>query len=69
MKFKFFNDTGRIVTIHQATYEHGCYVDNSDAIMPLQERLFFLPDGTYPFVKLWNYGARNGLQLLVSPIE
>ncbi|NRG33955.1 hypothetical protein [Niallia circulans] len=65
MKLKFFNDTGRIVTIHQATYEHVCYVDNSDAIMPLQERLFFLPDGT----KLWDYGARNGLQLLVSPIE
>lgn len=54
MKFKFFNDTGRIVTIHPATYEHGCNVDNSDAIMPLQERLFILPDVPIPSS---NYGT------------
>ncbi|MFP7492993.1 hypothetical protein SFC66_04315 [Terribacillus saccharophilus] len=69
MKFKFFNDTGRIVTIHPATYEHGCFIDNKDAIMPLEERLFILPRNTYPYVKLWDYGSNNGLQLLVSPTK
>lgn len=69
MKFKFHNDTGRIVTIHSATYIQGCCIDNRDAIMPLEDRLFILPDGTYPYVKLWNYGPNNGLQLLVSPTK
>ncbi|KAB7666928.1 hypothetical protein [Bacillus sp. B1-b2] len=69
MRFKFYNDTGRIVTIHPATYKHGCSVDNKEAIIPLEERLFILPEGTYPYVKMWDYGLNNGLQLLVSPTK
>lgn len=70
MKFKFFNDTGRIVSIHPATFTHGCHVEiNDTAIKPLEERLFMLPEGTYPYVKMWDYGSKNGLQLLVTPIK
>jgi hypothetical protein len=69
MKFRFYNDTGRIVTIHPATYLHGCNTEDKDPIMPLEERLFTLPDDTYPYVKLWDYGSENGLQLMVSPTK
>ncbi|WP_391558948.1 hypothetical protein [Robertmurraya sp.] len=66
MKFKFFNDTGRVVSIHPATLTHGCEVDQSP-IQPLEERLFILPPDTYPWVKMWDYGEKIGLQILVSP--
>ncbi|MFD2215318.1 hypothetical protein [Metabacillus endolithicus] len=69
MKFKFFNDTGRIVTIHPATYEHGCYVDNRDAIMPLQRTLIYSAKPVPISSSNYGYGARNGLHLLISPIE
>ncbi|WP_257206521.1 hypothetical protein [Bacillus thuringiensis] len=37
-------------------------------IKPLEERVFILPNGTYPWVKIWDYGKERGLQILVSPI-
>jgi hypothetical protein len=47
MKFKYFNDTGREVRIHPATFIHGCS-GSDEPIKPLEERLFLLPEGTYP---------------------
>lgn len=29
--------------------------------------MFYLPEGTYAWVKMWDYGGDSGLQLLVSP--
>jgi hypothetical protein len=66
MKFVYYNDTGRNVGIHPATQFHGCEVDMS-AIKPLEQRVFILPEGTYPWVKMWDYGGDYGLQILVSP--
>jgi hypothetical protein len=66
MKFKFFNDTGRIVSIHPGTFSHGTSCTKSDAIQPLEERLFTLPYGTYPLVKMWDYGS-HGLSIFISP--
>lgn len=34
-------------------------------IKPLEVRTFLLPSGTYPWVKMWDYGER-GLSILVS---
>ena len=65
MKFIYFNDTGRRVTIHPATFKHGC-VGSTEPIKPLEQRVFELPDGTFPWVKMWDYGE-GGLRILVSP--
>ena len=65
MKFEFVNDTGRKVGIHPATLENGVKV-NTTPIEPLEIREFILPDGTYPWMKLWDYGER-GLSILISP--
>ena len=67
MKFKYFNDTNRIVNIHPATFIHGCTGD-SKPINPLEERTFTLPEGSYPWVKMWDYGEKIGLSILVSPL-
>lgn len=67
MKFLFFNDTGRTVRIHPATYIHCCQAERTP-IEPLEERLFVLPQGTFPVVKLWDHGQDIGLKLLVSPM-
>jgi hypothetical protein len=37
MKFVYYNDTGRNVSIHPATITHGCSV-NDTPIKPLEER-------------------------------
>ncbi|MCP1309845.1 hypothetical protein [Paenibacillus tyrfis] len=66
MKFVYYNDTGRIVSIHPATVNHGCIVDDSP-IKPLEEREFVLPKNTYPWVKMWDHGEDLGLSILVSP--
>ncbi|MCR1836276.1 hypothetical protein NSA56_18355 [Oceanobacillus caeni] len=47
MKFIYFNDTGRKVTIHPATFSHGC-IGLSESIKLLEQRVFELPDGTSP---------------------
>lgn len=67
MKFVYYNDTGREIGIHPATKEHGTKCDMS-TIQPLEERTFILPDEyTYPWVKMWDYGEKRGLSILVSP--
>ena len=66
MKFKFYNDTGREVNVHPATEGNGIKCDMT-VIKPLEERSFFLPENTYPWVKLWDYGEKKGLSILVSP--
>lgn len=65
MKFEFFNDTGREISLHPATFTHGCKGDESP-IQPLELRTFQLPKGTYPFIKMWDYNKQR-LSLLVSP--
>jgi hypothetical protein len=65
-KFVYYNDTPRIVGIHPATITHGCDVDMS-AIQPGELRTFILPEGTYPWVKMWDYAPKGSLQILVSP--
>jgi len=65
VKFAYYNDTNRVVTIHPATKLHGCDVDTS----PIQQgqcRVFTLPEGTIPWMKMWDYGEM-GLSILVSP--
>lgn len=64
MKFVYFNETRRLVSIHPATIYHGCEV-NLDAIKPLEERVFTLPEGTYAHVRMWNMG--ENLEILVVP--
>jgi hypothetical protein len=51
MKFVYFNDTGRVVNIPPTTFANGCSASNAP-IKPLEEQLFVLPKGTYPFVKM-----------------
>ncbi|WP_440897438.1 hypothetical protein ACS127_05555 [Amphibacillus sp. Q70] len=69
MKFKYFNDTGRTIAIHPATFIHGCTSDSKKPIEHLEERTFNLPEGHYPFVKMWDNGIDRGLQLLISPTK
>jgi hypothetical protein len=64
VKFVFYNDTGKPVSIHPSTVASGCKCDESD-IQPLQERIFELPDGTFPWVKMWDYGF--AMQIFVAP--
>lgn len=65
MKFVFFNDTGRIVDLHPALALNNDIECDPSEIKPLEERIFIMPDGTYPWVKLWDYGSC--LQLLIQP--
>ncbi len=66
MKFIYYNDTGRIVNVHSATFIHGC-TGSREPIKPLEERVFELPEGTFPWVKMWDY-EELGLSILVSPV-
>lgn len=66
MKFVYFNDTRRNVSIHPATESHGTKCD-TNTIKPLEQRTFYLPENTYPLVKMWDYGTERGLSILVSP--
>ena len=68
MKFLFSNDTGRDVSVHPATKEHGVDCDMS-VIKPLESRIFNLPDNSVPWVKLWDYGETRGLNILVSSLK
>jgi hypothetical protein len=67
MKFIYFNDTGRKVNIHPATFLHGC-TGSSEPIKPLEQRVFELPEDTFPWVKMCDYGE-IGLSILVSPMK
>lgn len=68
-KFTYYNDTKRTVGIHPATWGDGCDSDNKDKILHGEMRTFTLPEGTYPWVKMWDYGEGHGLQILVSPTK
>jgi hypothetical protein len=65
MKFIYFNDTGREVSIHPSTTQHGVKCD-MNTIKPLEERTFILPEDSYPWVKMWDLGEKRGLSILVS---
>ncbi|RSL30676.1 hypothetical protein D7Z54_24580 [Salibacterium salarium] len=67
MKFIYFNDTGRRVAVHPATFSDGC-IGSREPIQPLEQRLFELPDGTFPMVKMWDNGE-IGLSILVTPMK
>ena len=64
MKFEFFNDMGKPVHIHSATFMHGTEVEGG-RIEPQTERVFHLPEGTHPWVKFWAHG--DHYTILVSP--
>lgn len=66
MKFQYLNDTQRVISIHPATELHGCQCDMSP-IKHGELRTFILPEGTYPWVKMWDHGGEYGLCILVSP--
>lgn len=66
MKFEFLNDTGREVSIHPATEKYGVECDMT-TIAQAEVRTFHLPEGTYPGMKLWDYGEERGLMILVTP--
>lgn len=68
VKFVYFNDTNRKVTIHPATEIHGTKCDMSP-IQPLEQRIFYLPKDTYAWVKMWDHGEKGGLVILVSPTK
>lgn len=65
MMLIFFNDTTRLVRVHPATISHGCIV-KKDPIKHLEERIFELPEGSIPWVKMWD--DERGLTILVSPL-
>jgi hypothetical protein len=67
MNLIFFNDTRRLVRIHPATITHGCKV-SKEPILHLDQRLFELPEGSFPWIKLWDDGSL-GLTILVSPMK
>lgn len=67
MKFQYYNDTNRIVGIHPATMLYDIKMNNTGDIYHGEVRTFTLPEGSYPIVKMWDYGGRNGLQILVIP--
>lgn len=67
-KFVFINDTGREVCIHPETIISIYNVDKSP-IKPLEKRIFILPEGTYPWVKMLDYGKEIGLSILVHAME
>lgn len=66
MNLIFFNDTNRLVRIHPATISHGCKVTR-EPIKHLEQRLFELPEDSFPWIKLWDDGGL-GLTILVSPM-
>lgn len=64
MKFAYYNDTKRVVTIHPGT---EMYITKGD-ISPIKHgeiRYFEIEDGHYPIIKMWDYGDR-GLQIFLS---
>jgi len=60
------NLTSRRISIHPATFLHGCHGMDMP-IASKEDAIFLLPEGTFPWVKMWDYGEKHGLQILVSP--
>lgn len=63
MKVVYFNDTGKEINIHPGTLSHGTKT-SSEPIQPLEERVFELPEGTYPWIKMWDHNGQ--LSIFVS---
>lgn len=63
MKIVYFNDTGKEINIHPGTLSHGTKT-SSEPIQPLEERVFELPEGTYPWIMMCEYGGQ--LSIFVS---
>lgn len=67
MKFVYFNDTKRQVYVHPATIDSGVEVEGSGAIAPTTTKTFYLPEGTYPWVKMWDHGSY--LEIFVRAVK
>lgn len=65
MQLIYYNDTGRDVLIHPATYVYGCTADR-DIIRPSERCLITLPEAMTAEIKMWDYGVK-GLSILVTP--
>jgi hypothetical protein len=65
-KFTFFNDTGKRMHIHPATFNSGVTTNNGNdnVIYTLEVVVFTLPEGTTPWVKLWGDNT-----ILVQPLR
>lgn len=63
MKFSFYNDTGRLVSIHPATKQYCNYY--RDQIEPDDISTFTFPINCDPWMQLWDYGDM-GLQILIQ---
>lgn len=59
MKFVYFNDTRKQVYIHPATFDAGVWTsfDDKHVIAPLETQTFYMLEGNYPFVKMWDHGS------------
>lgn len=66
MKTAIYNDSNRNMHIHSATEEYGVKGDMS-TIKHLEERIFELPEGKYPWIKVWDHGGEDGLTVLIIP--
>lgn len=66
MRFNYYNDTGRIIGIHPATVAHGVGYEGESEIIHGEIKEFELPEGSVPTIKMWDYGGKHGLQILVS---
>jgi hypothetical protein len=66
VKISFYNDTGRLISIHPGTaMSVKCEMQE---IKPLEIRTFDLSSEASPFLKLWDYKG-HGLSLLVQSLE
>jgi len=63
-KLQFYNDTQRTVSIHSGTASDNCTFDKSP-ILHGETCNFELSRGTYPWIKMWDYAEKGGLQLYV----
>ena len=63
MKIVYFNDTGKEIKIHPGTLSHGTQT-STEPIKPLEERVFELPEGTYPWIMMCEHDGQ--LSIFVS---
>lgn len=63
MKIVYFNDTGMEINIHPGTLSHGTQT-STEPIKPLEERVFELPEGTYPWIMMCEHDGQ--LSIFVS---
>jgi len=63
VKIVYFNDTGKEINIHPGTLSHGTQT-STEPIKPLEERVFELPEGTYPWIMMCEHDGQ--LSIFVS---